>query len=88
MRFSLGALVELLGPALLVIVVGLLATTASASNEVYFLNALVSVLVNAALPTDKTVFLPSVVYALVIVVLLLRPAGLFAWGRRAAVERV
>src|SRR5256885_5463487 len=30
---SLGALVELLGPALLVIVVGLLATTASASNE-------------------------------------------------------
>ena len=48
----------------------------------------VSVIVNAALPTDKTVFLPSVVYALVIVVLLLRPAGLFAWGRRAAVERV
>ena len=48
----------------------------------------VSVLVNAALPTDKTVFLPSVVYALVIIVLLLRPAGLFAWGRRAAMERV
>jgi branched-chain amino acid transport system permease protein len=48
----------------------------------------VSVLVNAALPTDKTVFLPSVVYAIVVVVLLLRPAGLFAWGRRAAVERV
>ena len=48
----------------------------------------VSVIVNAALPTDKTVFLPSVVYALVIVVLLLRPAGLFAWGRRAAMERV
>ena len=48
----------------------------------------VSVLVNAQLPTDKTVFLPSVIYGLVIVVLLLRPAGLFAWGRRAAVERV
>jgi branched-chain amino acid transport system permease protein len=48
----------------------------------------VSVLVNAELPTDKTVFLPSVVYALVIIVLLLRPAGLFAWGRRAAMERV
>jgi len=48
----------------------------------------VSVLVNAALPTDKTVFLPAVVYALVIIVLLLRPAGLFAWGRRAAMERV
>jgi branched-chain amino acid transport system permease protein len=48
----------------------------------------VFVLVNAALPTNQTVFLPSVVYALVIVVLLLRPAGLFAWGRRAAMERV
>jgi branched-chain amino acid transport system permease protein len=47
-----------------------------------------SVLVNAALPTDKTVYLPSVIYALVILVLLLRPAGLFAWGRRAAIERV
>jgi len=48
----------------------------------------VSVLVNAALPTDKTVYLPSVIFALVILVLLLRPAGLFAWGRRAAMERV
>jgi len=28
------------------------------------------------------------VFALVILVLLLRPAGLFAWGRAAAVERV
>jgi branched-chain amino acid transport system permease protein len=44
--------------------------------------------INSALPTDKTVYLPSVVFALVILVLLLRPAGLFAWGRRAAVERV
>jgi branched-chain amino acid transport system permease protein len=44
--------------------------------------------INAALPTDKTVYLPSVVFALVILVLLLRPAGLFNWGRRAAVERV
>jgi hypothetical protein len=33
------------------------------------------------------VFLPSAVFALVIVVLLLRPAGLFAWGR-GPVERV
>jgi branched-chain amino acid transport system permease protein len=48
----------------------------------------VSVLINAALPTDQTVFLPSAVFALVIVVLLLRPSGLFAWGRQAAVERV
>ena len=44
--------------------------------------------INGALPTDKTVYLPSVVFALVILVLLLRPAGLFNWGRRAAVERV
>jgi branched-subunit amino acid ABC-type transport system permease component len=42
---------------------------------------------NGALPTDKTVYLPSAVFALVILVLLLRPAGLFAWGRRATVER-
>lgn len=44
--------------------------------------------INGALPTDKTVFLPSAVFALVILVLLLRPAGLFARGRTAAVERV
>lgn len=42
--------------------------------------------INGALPTDKTVFLPSVVFALVIVVLLLRPGGLFAPTR--SVERV
>jgi branched-subunit amino acid ABC-type transport system permease component len=29
-----------------------------------------------------------VLFGLVIVVLLLRPAGLFAWGRRGQVERV
>ena len=44
--------------------------------------------INGALPTDKSVFLPSAVFALVIVVLLLRPAGLFAHGRAASVERV
>jgi branched-chain amino acid transport system permease protein len=43
--------------------------------------------INAALPTDKSVFWPSVVFGLVIVVLLLRPAGLFSWGRPATVER-
>ncbi len=43
--------------------------------------------INGALPTEHTVFLPSAVFALVIGVLLLRPAGLFAWGR-AATERV
>jgi branched-chain amino acid transport system permease protein len=45
--------------------------------------------INGALPTDKTVFLPSALFALVILVLLLRPAGLFAWGGAAAAgERV
>jgi branched-chain amino acid transport system permease protein len=45
--------------------------------------------INGALPTDKTVFLPSAVFALVILVLLLRPGGLFApAGRAAVVERV
>jgi branched-chain amino acid transport system permease protein len=43
--------------------------------------------INGALPTEHTVFLPSAVFTLVIIVLLLRPAGLFAWGR-APVERV
>jgi len=45
-------------------------------------------LINGLLPTDKTVYLPSAVFALVILVLLLRPAGLFAWGGRTAPERV
>ena len=40
------------------------------------------------LPTDKTVYLPTAVFALVILVLLLRPAGLFTWGRQASAERV
>ena len=44
--------------------------------------------VNGALPTDNTVYLPSIVFALVIVVLLLRPAGLFVRGRTAVVDRV
>ena len=43
--------------------------------------------INGVLPTDKSVYLPSAVFALVILVLLVRPAGLFAWGRTAA-ERV
>jgi branched-chain amino acid transport system permease protein len=43
--------------------------------------------INGALPTDKTVFLPSAVFALVIVVLLLRPAGLFARGGSTVVDR-
>jgi branched-chain amino acid transport system permease protein len=45
-------------------------------------------IIGAALPTEHSVFLPSAVFALVIGVLLLRPAGLFAWGRQPAVERM
>jgi branched-chain amino acid transport system permease protein len=45
-------------------------------------------LINGLLPTEKSVYLPSAVFALVILVLLLRPAGLFAWGSRTAPERV
>ena len=48
----------------------------------------VSGIVNGALPTDSTVYLPSVVFALVILVLLLRPAGLFVRGRSSVVDRV
>jgi branched-chain amino acid transport system permease protein len=43
MRRWLDPLVQLAGPALLVVAVGLVSTTASPSNEVYFLNALVAV---------------------------------------------
>jgi branched-subunit amino acid ABC-type transport system permease component len=35
-----------------------------------------------------SVYLPSVVFALVILVLLLRPAGLFTRGRASVVDRV
>jgi branched-chain amino acid transport system permease protein len=43
--------------------------------------------INGALPTDKTVFLPSAVFALVILVLLLRPGGLFAPRGASTAER-
>jgi branched-chain amino acid transport system permease protein len=44
--------------------------------------------ISGLLHTDQSVYLPSVLFGLVIVVLLFRPAGLFSWGRRTAVERV
>jgi branched-chain amino acid transport system permease protein len=49
-----------------------------------FLIGFATGIINGALPTDQTVFLPSAVFALVILVLLLRPSGLFIWGRPAA----
>jgi branched-chain amino acid transport system permease protein len=45
-------------------------------------------IINGLLPTDKSVYLPSAVFGLVILVLLLRPRGLFAWGRGTGAERV
>jgi branched-chain amino acid transport system permease protein len=44
--------------------------------------------INGVLPTDKTIFLPTAVFALVILVLLVRPGGLFAPRGAATVERV
>jgi branched-chain amino acid transport system permease protein len=44
--------------------------------------------INGALPTDKTVFLDSVLFAIVILVLLLRPGGLYAPRGSSAMERV
>ncbi len=41
-----------------------------------------------AIPFTSSVYLPSLIYVLVILVLLLRPAGLFARRGQAAVERV
>jgi branched-chain amino acid transport system permease protein len=44
--------------------------------------------INGVLPTDKTIFLPTAVFTLVILVLLLRPGGLFAPRGAPTVERV
>ena len=49
MTSRLDALVELAGPVLLVVAVGLFSTTVSPSNEVFFLNALVSVAIVVAI---------------------------------------
>jgi branched-chain amino acid transport system permease protein len=45
-------------------------------------------IVGGALPTENSVYLPSVIFAAVILVLLLRPSGLFARRRASAVGRV
>ena len=39
-------------------------------------------------PSSSSVYLPSMIYGLVILVLLLRPGGLFARARTTAAERV
>jgi branched-chain amino acid transport system permease protein len=45
-------------------------------------------LLGAILPSSQRVFLPSAVFLLVIIVLLIRPGGLFASSRHSAVDRV
>jgi branched-chain amino acid transport system permease protein len=45
-------------------------------------------LVGAELPSSSSVYLPSVIYGLVIIVLLARPGGLFASRRATVAERV
>jgi branched-chain amino acid transport system permease protein len=45
-------------------------------------------LVGAELPSSSSVYLPSFIYGIVIVVLLLRPNGVFAGPRTTAAERV
>ena len=45
-------------------------------------------LVGAELPSSSSVYLPSVIYGLVIIVLLLKPGGLFTSARATAAERV
>jgi branched-chain amino acid transport system permease protein len=48
----------------------------------------VSGLLGGALPTDQSQYLPSFLFVAVILVLLVRPGGLFARGSDAAVQRV
>jgi branched-chain amino acid transport system permease protein len=48
----------------------------------------VSGMLGGALPTDQSQYLPSFLFGAVILVLLVRPGGLFARGRDAAVQRV
>jgi len=45
-------------------------------------------LLGGALPTDQSQYLPSFLFGVVILVLLVRPGGLFARGGRSIVERV
>ena len=77
---------QLVIPALVGVVVGGLDRLTSATLGGFVLGFATAVL-GDVLPSDARVFLPSVVFALVIVVLLLRPSGLFTRAR-TVVERV
>ena len=82
---TFGLEVTILG--LVGVVVGGIDRLGTATLGGFAIGFLTSVL-GDALPADERVFLPSFVFLLVIVVLLLRPAGLFARPSRSAVERV
>jgi branched-chain amino acid transport system permease protein len=77
---------QLVIPALVGVVVGGLDRLTSATLGGFAVGFATAVL-GDVLPSDARVFLPSVVFALVIVVLLLRPSGLFTRAR-TVVERV
>jgi branched-chain amino acid transport system permease protein len=53
-----------------------------------FANGFASGFLGGALPTDQSQYLPSFLFAAVILVLLIRPAGLFTRSSQQAVERV
>jgi branched-chain amino acid transport system permease protein len=73
--------------ALVGVVVGGIDRLGSATLGGFAIGFAVSVL-GDLLPADERVFLPSFVFLLVIVTLLLRPSGLFAGERQTAAERV
>jgi branched-chain amino acid transport system permease protein len=82
---TFGLQVTILG--LVGVVVGGIDRLGTATLGGFTIGFLTSVL-GDALPASERVFLPSFVFLLVIVVLLLRPAGLFERPSKAAVERV
>jgi len=73
--------------ALIGVVVGGLDRLATATAG-GFLIGFATAFVGDELPSSSSVYLPSVVYGLVIAVLLLRPGGLFAGGRALSAERL
>jgi len=73
--------------ALVGVVVGGLDRLWTATLGGFAIGFLYSLFGDVLSPTSRQ-YLPSVVFGIVIVVLLLRPSGLFAPGRRAPVERV
>jgi branched-chain amino acid transport system permease protein len=82
---TFGLEVTILG--LVGVVVGGIDRIGTATLGGFAIGFLTSVL-GDALPADQRVFLPSFVFLLVILVLLLRPSGLFAPPGKSAVERV